>query len=183
MRTIDKRESRGTLGFSMGGFGAFNIALSHPDMFNCMYSICPGAFDPNGLKDAFDAGSWNVTFKNSYGCAFSPNTDIDEPYAEIPKFDGSDDDNRIIANWESGFGDLADKIESYQAQGKPIEYMAFEYGTDEGYKWITSGTIYFSKLLDEKGIKHELIEFKHGHRVTSESIDSFMKLFSEGLEF
>jgi pimeloyl-ACP methyl ester carboxylesterase len=46
--TIAKRESRGLGGHSMGGFGALNIAMRHPEVFGAVYAISPGAFDPQG---------------------------------------------------------------------------------------------------------------------------------------
>ena len=44
------------------------------------------------------------------GAAFSPNLDIDFPYAEIPTFDGTEEDNRIIENWENGMGNWDEKV-------------------------------------------------------------------------
>jgi len=50
-RTIKNRESRGITGISMGGFGALNIAMKHPDIFSSVYSLSPGLFDKNGLTN------------------------------------------------------------------------------------------------------------------------------------
>jgi S-formylglutathione hydrolase len=50
-RTIPKRESRAICGHSMGGFGAYNIAMKEAAIFGLVYSISPGAFDQNGLED------------------------------------------------------------------------------------------------------------------------------------
>lgn len=48
-RTVAKPEGRGIAGHSMGGFGAVNIAMRHPDVFSVMYSMSPGLFDPTGV--------------------------------------------------------------------------------------------------------------------------------------
>ncbi len=44
-------ENRGICGHSMGGTGALNIAMNHPDIFGAVYALSPGIFDENGLYD------------------------------------------------------------------------------------------------------------------------------------
>lgn len=51
-RTFARSESRGISGHSMGGFGALNIAMRHPDVFGAVYSFSPGLFDKNGLANS-----------------------------------------------------------------------------------------------------------------------------------
>lgn len=48
-RTITTEQARGIAGFSMGGFGALNLAMRHPDMFGAVYALSPGLFAPDGL--------------------------------------------------------------------------------------------------------------------------------------
>ncbi len=48
-RTLPSADSRGIAGFSMGGFGAFDLAMRHPDVFGAVYAASPGFFDPEGL--------------------------------------------------------------------------------------------------------------------------------------
>ena len=42
-RTLAKKGSRGITGHSMGGYGALKIAMKHPDIFETVYAISPGA--------------------------------------------------------------------------------------------------------------------------------------------
>jgi S-formylglutathione hydrolase len=49
-KTRPYAESRGIAGQSMGGFGALNIAMKHPDVFSAVYSMSPGLFDENGFS-------------------------------------------------------------------------------------------------------------------------------------
>ncbi len=49
-RTIPKAESRGICGHSMGGFGALNLALRHPEIFSVVYAISAGILDKEGVK-------------------------------------------------------------------------------------------------------------------------------------
>jgi S-formylglutathione hydrolase len=51
-RTIALAGSRGISGHSMGGFGALNLAMRHPDVFGAVYSLSPGLFDENGLANS-----------------------------------------------------------------------------------------------------------------------------------
>ena len=40
------------MGHSMGGYGALNAAMKHPDVFGAVYAISPGLFDANGLSES-----------------------------------------------------------------------------------------------------------------------------------
>ena len=51
-RTIKDATSRGISGHSMGGFGAWNLAMLHPDVFGSVFSLSPGLFDTTGLKNS-----------------------------------------------------------------------------------------------------------------------------------
>ena len=48
-RTIPAVESRGIFGGSMGGFGALNLAMRHPDIFGAVYASTPGLLDDRGV--------------------------------------------------------------------------------------------------------------------------------------
>ena len=45
-RTIPKRESRGLVGHSMGGYGASRIGMRHPDVFGALYIMSPCCMSP-----------------------------------------------------------------------------------------------------------------------------------------
>jgi pimeloyl-ACP methyl ester carboxylesterase len=51
-RTIADRDSRGVSGFSMGGFGALDLAMRHADVFGAVYALSPGLFDDAGLASS-----------------------------------------------------------------------------------------------------------------------------------
>jgi hypothetical protein len=50
-RTIPSAGARGIAGHGMGGFGALELALKHPDRFSRVYAMSPALFDREGLKD------------------------------------------------------------------------------------------------------------------------------------
>ena len=111
-RTLQQAESRGITGHSMGGFGALNIAMHHPDVFSAVYSMSPGLFDGGGLAESLmfsderiitnfvnyenDLASLSVEdaqqkmssspqqFALAYGYAFAPNPDRHPPYFDYP---------------------------------------------------------------------------------------------------
>jgi S-formylglutathione hydrolase FrmB len=45
-RTIPKRESRGLVGHSMGGYGASRIGMKHPEVFGALYIMSPCCMSP-----------------------------------------------------------------------------------------------------------------------------------------
>ncbi|MBS1804428.1 MAG: alpha/beta fold hydrolase [Acidobacteria bacterium] len=45
-RTIAKRESRGLVGHSMGGYGASRIGMKHPEVFGALYIMSPCCMSP-----------------------------------------------------------------------------------------------------------------------------------------
>ncbi len=47
-RTIPKRESRGLVGHSMGGYGASRIGMKHADVFGALYIMSPCCLSPMG---------------------------------------------------------------------------------------------------------------------------------------
>jgi S-formylglutathione hydrolase FrmB len=51
-RTVDDRDARGIAGFSMGGFGALDLAMRHAQVFGAVYALSPGLFAPAGLAES-----------------------------------------------------------------------------------------------------------------------------------
>jgi len=51
-KTVASASGRGVAGHGMGGTGALELALKHPDIFSCVYAMSPALFDQNGLRDS-----------------------------------------------------------------------------------------------------------------------------------
>lgn len=175
-RTIPSASSRGIAGFSMGGFGAMYLGFRHPDIFSAVFALSPGLFDPEGVKSAMER-SWDNSFESNYGAVFSPNTDLPYPHANIPRFDGSDEDNAIIADWYDGFGNWEQKVADYLALPDKLTAIAIEYGNNDNYPFIISGCEYVSGLLNEAGIEHTLTIFDGGHRISPSFVTAEMLPF------
>ena len=182
-RTISQSEGRGLVGFSMGGGAAINIGLKHPDIFSAIYAICPGVFTPDGLPKAFKSWETDSAFKSCYGGAFSPNVNGEAPYySNIPSFDGTEKDNKIIKDWESGFGDIENKVANYKKLPTQLTAIGLIYGESDPYTWITEGTKYFDELLNKNNIPTE-IKVGLGHSIPNTFIqETMIPFFSKHLK-
>lgn len=181
-RTIADASSRGIAGFSMGGFGAMYIGFRHPDLFSALYALSPGLFDPDGVKSAISK-SWDINLEKNYGAVFSPDTSLPFPYANIPVFDGSDNDNKIIADWYNGFGNWEQKIKDYQALPDKLNAIEIRYGKSDNYPFIIDGCKYVSDLLNEAGIDHTLDLVDGGHTIAPTFVTSeLLPFFDNNLE-
>lgn len=160
LRTIAKPSARGISGFSMGGFGAINLALRHPDVFQATYAVAPGLVDDSALKSMYD--SWaGSSIANDYAAAFSPDP-ADPKQVRIPRFDGTPADAAILEQWADGFGALDKKLAAYKALNKPLAGIGFQVGRAD-YGWLTQGTLRLDQMLNREGIAHrvELTEDEH----------------------
>ncbi|OHD23754.1 MAG: hypothetical protein A2086_11185 [Spirochaetes bacterium GWD1_27_9] len=151
-RTIKKANSRAICGHSMGGSGAITIGMKHSDIFGLVYALSPGLFDTNGLNDALT--TWDSYFMNAYGRAFAPNLAKNPPY---------DDVNANRVKWESGFGNLTEKISTYKTNLNSLKLLTVEYGFYDYYSWIPKGCVYFNSLLTTNNIKNNLYKHNGDH--------------------
>lgn len=67
-RTIPDKNSRAIAGHSMGGFGALNIGMKHPDVFSIVYSLSPGIFPENSMESTMIVQNTSAvnSFLNTY---------------------------------------------------------------------------------------------------------------------
>lgn len=49
-RTVRKAAARGIVGHSMGGYGALQIAIDHPEIFSAVDALSPGVLPEQGMK-------------------------------------------------------------------------------------------------------------------------------------
>ena len=202
-RTLAKAKSRGICGSSMGGFGAWNLAMLHPKVFGCAYALSPGVFDENNVgdasniqpdntyfsemteeqaKSAYDdicAGKSSGFFTLAYGSAFAYNPDAGIPYIDFV----TQDNPEAIERWNGGFGNVSEKVKQYRKNFKKLRAFAIDFGSNDEYKWIPTGCRYFSQQLTAAGIPHELLEHDgyHADRF-EERVENYMiPFFSENL--
>ncbi len=181
-RTLARAESRGICGFSMGGFGAMNLALLHPDVFGAVYAMSPGIMKDDALPEAMDTWTGDAAFQQAYARAFAPDLEGSSFYGDIPVLDGSEEDNAICAKWYGGFGNWSQKLDAYLSLETPLRAIGISYGTNDGYTWIPTGSAYFAGLLRENGIDPIDFVFNGGHSMPENTIkDHLGPFFLENL--
>ena len=101
-RTLPKRESRGLVGHSMGGYGATRIGMKHADVFGALYIMSPCCLSvypppPPEIAKALDevktpADSAKLPFFAraimASSAAWSPNPDKPPLYLDLPVVNG-----------------------------------------------------------------------------------------------
>ncbi len=172
-RTIRDPSGRMLAGFSMGGFGSWNLGIKHPETFSSFWACCPGAWDENGLRDTL--AGWQDIYPKAYGAVYSPDLTLPHPHARIPTLDGSYEDAKIREAWEEGFGGIDKKLTDYRAGTARLAAGVFVYGDRDDFRWIPRGTRYIADKMAAAGVPVEIREFHAGHRLTREmAVESFL---------
>jgi S-formylglutathione hydrolase FrmB len=215
-RTIPGPEGRGIGGHSMGGFGALNLSMRHPDIFGAAYCLSPAFFDEQGLKDSmmFDKDKKidqflaeqeklsqmpedeairtmaeyesPLGFTMAYGAAFAPNAEKGPPFFDYPYnlVDGEAKKNhKLWVQWENGLGGWGEKIWEHRDNLAQLRGIVIDYGTQDRYNWIPTGSEYVSRMLSEAGIPNQLYQFDggHGDRLVERVVTVMLPFFDEVL--
>jgi len=69
-----------------------------------------------------------------------------------------------------GFGNLEQLLDVYQKLDKKLAYINLLYSKLDAYRWIPPGIEYFSSLLNERQIGHNLYTDNFGHDFTNSEI-------------
>jgi S-formylglutathione hydrolase FrmB len=160
-RTVAAPGGRGLMGFSMGGFGVLHLGLAHPDVFSAVWSLCPGVFTPGkGLSDAMLTWKGNDYFLKAYAAAFTDEN-------AVPAFDGSAADNKIVTEWEAGFGGWDERLDAYAARDARLEAIRIVSGKYDSYRWITEGSRVLAEEMRRRGLPIEAAEASIGHEINA----------------
>lgn len=138
-KTIATRESRAIAGLSMGGFGALQLSMRHPDLF-------AAAASHSGLDALLYAGPYpyakgKVELVKDPGVQWGVGAQEIGPW--VRNLFGKD-----LKNWQAhdpAF--LAEKVEP----GKPALYL--DCGTEDGFG-LNNGAQYLHDILDARHIEH-----------------------------
>ncbi|EGU34358.1 putative esterase [Vibrio sp. N418] len=180
-RTLAAASNRGIVGFSMGGFAAINIAFRHPDKFKHVFSLSPGLFAPTGLAKAvnqWQQQGWTPVL-DAYAAAFAPNPNSKDGKL-WHEWDASDP--AVVKMWQSGYGDIDQKIEAYLLKPDKLTSIYVEYGSEDSFQWIPEGSRYLVQALSSKGVNVGEYDHGSGHVITylqaEHIIDFFGHAFS-----
>jgi enterochelin esterase-like enzyme len=192
-RTLARRESRGLVGHSMGGYGAARIGMKHADVFGSLYIMSPcclspraaGAMKPEDLAALeavkTPADSAKLPFfaraQLASAAAWSPNPKKPPLYLDLP---AGDDQARVLAKWAAN-APLA-FIDQYVAGLRRYRAIALDVGDQDGLK---TDTATLHAALDEYGIANsfEIYPGTHVSDVAFRIQDHVMPFFSNTLAF
>jgi len=194
-RTLAKRESRGLVGHSMGGYGASRIGMKHADVFGAVYIMSPccmsarsamplspevqaaiaSAKSPTDLANlAFGARA-----QFAAAAAWSPNPKNPPLFFDLPT--GDDAQKRdVLARWAAN-APLA-FVDQYIGNLRRYRAIAIDVGDRDGLK-VDANTLH--QMLDRYGVANSFTLYSGDH--TSEVAVRFqnfvMPFFSKNLVF
>jgi S-formylglutathione hydrolase FrmB len=194
-RTIPRRESRGLVGHSMGGYGATRIGMKHSDVFGSLYIMSPcclsarpaGPVDPELEKTLESVKSEADSAKLSFfsraqlatAAAWSPNPKNPPLYLDLPVKDGAVQPE-VLAKWAAN-APLA-FADQYIGNLRMYRAIAIDVGDQDGLRTDT-GKLH--EVLDSYGIANSFEVYSGTH--TSAVADRFqnhvLPFFSRNLCF
>lgn len=197
-RTIAKRESRGLAGHSMGGYGAWRIAMKYPEVYASVYglSACclmnsphppvegraparPARATP-ALNPNNDPGHGHpVNVQYGEAAAWSPNPTNPPLFFDLPVKDGQFQPF-IAAKWIAN-SPLA-MVDQYVPNLKRYRAIAMDCGLQDP---LIGSNKEFDEALTRLGIRHtfETFEGQHSDRLKDRIEQKVLPFFSSNLEF
>jgi S-formylglutathione hydrolase FrmB len=202
-RTLAKSSSRGIAGHSMGGYGAFMLAMKHPDVFGAVYSLSPCCLGFEGditadnpvwakaakvaSRDVFaqkprSFDDFWITAMIAISAAFAPNRDrapifVDYPFIEK---DG------LLVRSEPAYSSFRSKmplylIEQYRENLMKLRGIAIDVGEFDEFTHIRRAAAKLSAELSEREIPHFFEIYKdgnHGNKIRERFESKLMPFFS-----
>jgi len=206
-RTLAKRESRGLVGHSMGGYGASRIGMKHPDVFGSLYIMSPCCMSarmggggprngappnggpPNGgldkaleaVKTPADAANlpFGIKAQLASAAAWSPNPKNPPLYLDLPMKDGQPQPD-VLAKWAAN-APLA-FVDQYIGNLKLYHGISMDVGDQDGLR-IDAGKLH--DIFDKYGLDNsfEIYPGTHTSAVADRFQNHVMPFFSKNLCF
>jgi S-formylglutathione hydrolase FrmB len=187
-RTVNDAASRGVAGHSMGGYGAFMLAMQHPDVFGAVYALSPcctalvadiSADNPawrqalgvqsrdelKGPAKSFDG--FFVRAFYGFAAAVSPNPGKAPLFVDLPfKAEGS----RLVPN-EEAYGRWRASmpvylIEQHRTNLLRLRGIVVDYGEHEEFSHIRLGVRALSEELASRNVPHMFEVYPDGDHVS-----------------
>jgi len=204
-RTIPKRESRGLVGHSMGGYGASRIGMKHSDVFGALYIMSPCCLSPmtgggpgpaDRMKEMAIANEKKIAEAKSpseaaallpgFGvaqlataAAWAPDPKNPPLFLDLPTKDGipvPEIQAKFIANAPLVF------VDQYIGNLKQYRAISMDVGDQDGLRF---DTIKLHDILDKYGIPNsfEIYPGTHTSAVADRFQNHVMPFFSKNLCF
>jgi S-formylglutathione hydrolase FrmB len=194
-RTLPRRESRGLVGHSMGGYGASRIGMKHADVFGALYMMSPCCLSAReappldaatlatlaSVKTAEDSAKlpWMLRATLATAAAWSPNPSKPPLYLDLPVGDGAAR-AEVLARWAAN-APLA-FVDQYIGELRRYRAIAIDVGDRDGLK---ADAAKLHEVLDRYGVANsfELYPGDHTSDVARRFQDHAMPFFSRNLVF
>jgi S-formylglutathione hydrolase FrmB len=181
-RTKATRESRGLAGHSMGGYGAFKIAMLHPDVFSSVYALSPGLlamvkeFGPNSnsFREVEKIKTQDDLKKTYYpkvlvavARAWSPNPNKPPFFCDFPfTYDGDKMviNQPVLEKWEANMPVYM--VDKYADNLRKLSAIKLDWGRNDAPRFpLQIGML--SQRLENLGISHLAEEYigDHGNKI------------------
>jgi S-formylglutathione hydrolase FrmB len=199
-RTLARRDSRGLVGHSMGGYGATRIGMKHADVFGSLYIMSPCCLSPRGagggrgatpgsnaaneealaaVKTAADSAKlpFGLRAQLASAAAWSPNPKNPPLYVDLPIGDKAP---AVLAKWAAN-APLA-FIDQYVLQLRQYRAIAIDVGDQDGLR-ADAGKLH--DALDQYGIANtfEVYAGTHTSDVAIRFQEHVIPFFSRTLSF
>ncbi len=194
-RTLPKRESRGLVGHSMGGYGASRIGMRHADVFGALYMMSPCCLSPRDpgqfnaetanalaqVKTLEDAQKlpWGLRAQLATAAAWSPNPKKPPLYLDLPVENGQVQPE-VLAKWAAN-APLA-FIDQYVGQLRRYKAIAMDVGDRDGLK-VDAAKLHESMDRYGVGNSFEIYPGDHTSDVARRFQDHVLPFFSKNLAF
>lgn len=170
-RTLAKRESRGLVGHSMGGYGATRIGLKHAEVFGALYIMSPCCLSvrsapPAEIEKALaavqsPADSAKLPFfaraTLASAAAWSPNPQRPPLFLDLPVKDGQPQPD-ILGKWAAN-APLA-FIDQYAGNLRRYKAIALDVGDQDGLRVDTAA---LQAAIQRYGIASTFEEYHGTH--------------------
>ena len=194
-RTLPRRESRGLVGHSMGGYGASRIGMRHADVFGALYMMSPCCLSPRdagplnaeatatlaGIKTLEETTKlpWGLRAQLATAAAWSPNPKKPPLYLDLPVENGVARPD-VLAKWAAN-APLA-FVDQYIGELRRYKAIAMDVGDRDGLK---TDAAKLHEVFDQYGLANsfEIYPGDHTSDVALRFQDHVMPFFGKNLDF
>ena len=170
-RTLPKRESRGLVGHSMGGYGATRIGMKHADVFGALYIMSPCCLSVRGappgdiekaiadVKNPADSAKLNFFARATLASAsaWSPNPAKPPLFLDLPTVNG-EPQPEVLGKWAAN-APLA-FVDQYIGDLRRYSAIAIDVGDQDGLRVDTAK---LQAELQRFGVGSTFEEYKGTH--------------------
>jgi S-formylglutathione hydrolase len=206
-RTLARSSSRGIAGHSMGGYGAFTLAMKHPDVFGATYALSPCCLglegDISGDNPVW-AKAGKVTSREAFSkppqsfddffsvamiatsAAFAPNKERPPLYVDFPYVSK----NGVLTRNEPAYSNYRAKMPLYQVEKYRDNLMKLrgiflDVGEFDEFTHIRLATAMLSAELSKREIPHAFEIYRggdHGNKIRERFSTKVIPFFTAVLE-